>query len=114
MSGLSRPRKNAARAYQALVKFGAAIDDLSIADLLDDDTVFQIGVEPVRIDVLNSITGVQFADAWAQRVQANYGDVPATVIGKEALIANKLATARPQDLVDVQNLRKHEAKSDRS
>lgn len=75
-----------------------------MADLRDPDTVFQIGVEPIRIDVLSSISGVDFDLAWQRRQETKYGDVPVFVIGREDYIANKEASGRPGDLRDIESL----------
>lgn len=98
--------QNAQLVHRSLAEFGAPIDDLSVADLQDSDVVFQVGVAPIRIDILNSISGVTFAQAWPDRVQTCYGETVVQVIGLAALIANKTASARPQDLVDVARLTK--------
>lgn len=95
---------NAESAYRALAEFGAPLDKLGPTDLSKEDVVFQIGVAPLRIDIMTSITGVSFSDAWASRATAVYGDTPAIVIGREQLLANKRATGRLQDLADVESL----------
>ena len=79
----------------------------SARDLADAETVFQIGVAPRRIDIMTSITGVEFAEAWERRSHGNYDDVRFPLIGLHALIKNKLAVGRPQDLIDVEMLRRH-------
>lgn len=71
------------------------------------DVVFQIGVAPRRIDVMTSITGVDFADAWPARTDATSSGVHFPIIGVEALIKNKQALGRPKDLVDLDLLRRH-------
>jgi len=103
---IDRSPDNAAKAYQALAIFGAPLHDLSVQDLADPDIVFQIGVAPVRADILTSITGVDFDEAWPERVQTSYDGIRVSVVGRAALIKNKRATGRPQDLVDVENLEK--------
>ena len=60
---------NARRVWHALASFGAPLDCLILADLVDEDTVFQIGVAPIRIDLLTSISGVTFDEAWPARVR---------------------------------------------
>ena len=97
---------NADRAYRALATFGAPLDDLSVEDLSTADTVFQIGVEPVRIDIITSIDGVDFEEAWPDRVSADYGGQPVSVISRRHLIQNKKAAGRPQDVADVDALEK--------
>jgi hypothetical protein len=98
---------NARRVHAALTAFGAPLAELSVADLAVPDVVFQMGVAPRRIDILTSITGVSFDEAWPGRVAATYGDVRFPVIGIEALLKNKQALGRPRDLVDLELLRRH-------
>mgnify|MGYP003288124970 CR=1 FL=1 len=97
-------QSNAEKVLQALTAFGAPLRDLTIDDLTTKGTVFQIGLPPLRIDVITSIDGVQFAEAWPDRVGTSFAGVPAFVISRHHLIANKKATARLQDLADVQQL----------
>ena len=99
--------ENAERVYRALLAFGAPLAQLDRRDLTSPDTVFQIGVAPRRIDIMTSITDVDFAEAWERRAQGTYQDVPFSLIGIDALIKNKLALGRPKDLLDVELLRRH-------
>ena len=100
---LVRPtRENAERVHYALVQFGAPIDQLAVDDLQSDDLIFQIGVSPIRIDVITAIDGVTFDEAWEGRVSGTLGGVEVNVIGREALIANKRASGRPKDLADLE------------
>ncbi len=99
--------ENAARVLAALRDFGAPLRNLSAEDLARRGTVFQMGVAPVRIDILTEIDGVTFESAWRSRVFARFGDVRTPVIGRAALIRNKLATGRPKDVLDVESLRRH-------
>ncbi len=96
--------ENAERAHAALSAFGAPLDDLTVADLTTPGLVFQIGVAPLRIDVMTRISGVDFAGAWSRRVQASFDDVAAPVLGRQDLLANKRATGRLQDLADIESL----------
>jgi hypothetical protein len=100
-------RENAERVLAALRAFGAPLQDLTAADLAGPDLVFQIGVPPNRIDILTSIDGVSFDEAWPAGVIATYGDQTLRVIGREHLIQNKRASGRPQDLLDVELLLEH-------
>ena len=95
---------NAARAYEALHQFGAPLHDLTRADLSTPGTVFQIGLPPLRIDILTQITGVGFADAWTRREQGIFGDLSVPVIGREDFIRNKRALGRLKDLADAESL----------
>ena len=96
--------KNGERILNALSDFGAPLSDLTAADLSRKETVFQIGLPPLRIDILTDIDGVDFDDAWPDRLQTVFGGVPAFVISRHHLIANKTAAARLQNLADVQGL----------
>lgn len=96
--------ENAQRVLLALSAFGAPLGDLTRNDLSKAGTIFQIGVPPLRIDVITAIDGVDFADAWPDRFEASFGEVPVLVISRHHLIANKKAAARLQDLADVEHL----------
>jgi hypothetical protein len=102
---------NAQKVLQALSDFGAPLNDLTADDLSRKETIFQIGVPPLRIDIITSIDGVEFADAWPARLQTTFGGVPAFVISRHHLITNKQTTARLQDLADVQQLNTTENQS---
>jgi hypothetical protein len=99
--------ENADRVLRALERFGAPLLDLAMEDLQTPDTVFQIGVAPRRIDILTSIEGVDFDEAWAQRVEVEIEGLKIPVIGRSHLIQNKRAAGRPQDLADVARLEEH-------
>lgn len=96
--------KNALRVYRALAAFGAPLHDLRIEELTSDDLIFQIGVAPIRIDVITDISGVRFADAWPNRVGGLLGGASAQFLGRGDLIANKRASGRPKDLADLDRL----------
>ena len=98
--------ENAKRVIEALRAFGAPLHDLTEKDLSTPGLIFQIGVEPIRIDVLTATDGVQFDEAWAERVISKMADQPVTVLSREHLIKNKLAAARTQDLADVEALKR--------
>jgi hypothetical protein len=96
---------NGQRVWEALDKFGAPFGDLTIQDLSSPGIVFQMGLPPNRIDIITAIDGVEFQEAWENRVSSAYGDQPVMVIGIEELIRNKEATGRPQDALDAKTLR---------
>ncbi len=102
---------NSRRVLAALREFGAPLQDLTEADLVKPGTVFQIGVAPLRIDVVTSIDGVEFAEAWGDRVQANYEDQQVPVLSRPHLIQNKEASGRKQDLADLEWLHTHSPES---
>ena len=102
---------NAQRVINALLAFGAPLSDLTAADLSKKETIFQIGLPPIRIDIITNIDGVEFEEAWPDRLETLFGGVPAFVLSRHHLITNKKTAARLQDLADVQQL---EATEDRS
>jgi hypothetical protein len=97
-------QENAVRVLAALRQFGAPLFDLSENDLCAPDTVFQIGLPPSRIDVLTGISGVVFDDAWERRMEIAIGDLRVGTIGRSDFIANKKASGRPKDLLDLELL----------
>jgi len=97
---------NARQVLSALKQFGAPISNISLEDLSQPQTVFQIGVSPCRIDILTSITGVDFDQAWENKIEIRVNDLTVFCIGKQDLIQNKNVLARPQDLADVAALKK--------
>jgi hypothetical protein len=104
---LVRPSpENARRVFAALSRFGAPLTALGIveADLARADVVCQIGQAPRRIDILTSISGIEFEAAWQTKVAAAWRGRTAWFLGLAALLANKRATARPKDLEDVRAL----------
>jgi hypothetical protein len=99
--------ENSKAVFAALAEFGAPIAGMTPADFNDKPTsVFQMGVPPGRVDILQGIAGVSFDEAWQSRVEELLdGQTPAHVISREYLIQNKLAVGRYQDLADVEKLR---------
>lgn len=95
---------NAPRVFAALRAFGAPLQDLTEPDLGRSGLVFQIGVPPNRIDIVTSIDGVEFDEAWPGRAETVYGDQAVPVIGRAELMRNKRASGRPQDLLDLEIL----------
>jgi Nucleotidyltransferase of unknown function (DUF6036) len=95
---------NAVRVIEALAEFGAPVIGLSAADLCDPELVYQIGIEPNRVDLLTSVEGLEFATAWSRCSETTYGGVPIRVLGLDDLIDAKRTSGRPQDLLDVEHL----------
>nr|WP_320132869.1 hypothetical protein [uncultured Holophaga sp.] len=95
---------NAPKVWRALEEFGAPFGDLTLEDLSSSGIVFQMGLPPNRIDLLTSIDGIDFQEAWEHRLTSAYGDQPVAVIGIDDLIRNKRATGRPQDALDAETL----------
>lgn len=98
--------ENASRVWTALMAFGAPVTSLDITDatLAEVDVVVQIGVPPRRIDLLTSVSGLDFATAWDTRLTSAVAHLAVPFLSREALIANKRATGRLKDLADLEAL----------
>jgi hypothetical protein len=112
---VDRSAANARRARAAIIAFlGSEAPNITEEKLIHPRTLIVLGVNPIRIDVLTSIDGVpSFADAWKRKVDGSYGKTPAHYIAIEDLIASKLAAGRPQDLADVDVLKRASKRSRR-
>lgn len=98
--------ENARRVVEALRSFGAPLSDVTLDDFAKPGITFQIGVDPVRIDIITEVHGVTFAAAWSRRLVSVVDGLRVPVISKDDLIANKRATGRLQDLADIEALEK--------
>jgi predicted nucleotidyltransferase len=97
--------ENSQALFRALAQYGAPLGGLSPADFMDG-TVFQIGQPPARVDILQHIDGIRFDEAWENRIEGLVdGEIRTSVISKNDLIQNKLASGREQDILDVKKLR---------
>ena len=101
---VSRAPANTNRIVSALKEFGFETPELSPALFQQPDKVVRMGVPPIRIDILTSITGVQFDECYRRRETVCVGDLQIPVISLPDLKANKLATGRSQDRADVEHL----------
>jgi predicted nucleotidyltransferase len=101
--------QNSVRVVDALAKFGAPLehDGITAQTFTGAQVVYQIGIAPVRIDILTEITGVEFAGAWTKRVDSSFFGVPVHFISLDDLMVNKRALGRDSDLKDM----KHNSKS---
>ncbi len=97
---------NASALVDAYREFGFDLPGLTPELFTAADNVVRIGVEPVRLEVLTSISGVAFADAYPRRVEVVLGDITVPFISYDDLITNKLASGRGKDRVDVEALQK--------
>lgn len=103
--------ENARCVYAALAAFGAPLSafEVSVEDFASYDGVLQLGVPPRRIDIINRADGITFAEAIADGQTFDVEGCPIPVIGRNALIKNKRAAARSQDMADVEALEGHQA-----
>lgn len=101
--------KNARKAFTALAQFGAPLQGLTAADFAQPGPFFRMGRAPVGVDILTEIPGVDFDAAWNRRVEGVIdptSELKANFISADDLIAAKLAVGRPQDIADVDAIRK--------
>lgn len=101
---IDRSRDNAQRIVEAIEKFGFGELNLSIDDFLQENQVIQLGISPVRIDLLTFLSGVSFQEAWATREQGEINGLKVSFISKEMLKRNKAASGRSQDMADLEQL----------
>jgi hypothetical protein len=97
---------NARRVLSALAHFGAPLGDITDQDFTAQGRVVQIGVAPFRIDLLTSIDGVTFEEAWRDHVKVDVEGINVPVISRDHLLVNKRATGRMKDRADVRRLEK--------
>jgi hypothetical protein len=101
--------ENAEAIYTALTKFGAPLEGLRSKDFMERGTFFRMGREPVAIDILPEIPGVDFDRAWERRIEGvidTESGLKAYFISSDDLVSAKLAAGRPQDIADVAAIRK--------
>ena len=97
---------NAKNIVKALNDFGFSTLNLTAEDFKTEGTIIQLGFEPVRIDILTSISGISFSQIWKNKVTGIYGSEQVYFIGKDDLITTKLKANRDQDKADIKNLKK--------
>jgi len=97
-------QENGGRILRALAEFGFGSLELTVDDFAVPDRVVQLGVPPVRVDIVTSITGVTWDEAEASCIAGRFGDVPVWYLGKEAFLRNKRALGRKKDLADAEAL----------
>ena len=96
--------KTAPRIMLALKNFGAPVGEVNESDFANPSIIFQIGVPPGRIDIITTVSGLEFDSAWENRVALTIEEVSFPVLGFDDLIANKRASGRPKDIVDLEAL----------
>lgn len=101
---IERSEDNAARVEKVLRDFGFGQTGFQAKDFLEPESVVQLGRPPHRIDLLTTISGVSFPEAWANRVSGLLDGIPVSFLGRDDLLKNKRASGRPQDLADLSHL----------
>ena len=96
--------QNAHRILAALKEFGFESVGLTGADFDKSDRVVQLGVPPVRVDIVTSLTGISWEEAYSGKVEGKYANIPVFYIGREQFILNKRTLGRKKDLADLEAL----------
>jgi hypothetical protein len=94
---VDRSGPNAQAVFKALARFGAPLKGLLAADFTEPQVFYQIGMEPVRIDVMTSVSGLDFGTAWERRLIVDFDGEPAGVLSREDLLLSKKAAGRPRN-----------------
>jgi hypothetical protein len=100
---------NGRAVYSALTEFGAPLEGIHAEEFIERGTFFRFGHEPQTIDILADLPGIDFEAAWERRVEVIVDEssgLKACFIGRDDLIASKLAAGRPQDVADAEAIRK--------
>jgi hypothetical protein len=102
--------ENAEKVWRALARFPAPLSSLTKKDLATHDIVFRMGLPPSQVDIITSVSGLQFEDAWPHRIVHEVHGVRVNVIGVEDQIKNKRSTGRPKDVLDADWLERHKTR----
>lgn len=97
--------ENAQKVYEALKKFGAPLKGISIEDFLNKNLVYQIGVEPVRIDIIMGLSNIDFSFVWKHRKVVDFEGLKINIIGVNELIQTKKDSKRDTDKRDIEALK---------
>lgn len=100
--------ENAKKVYKVLKEFGAPLTNIKEDDFANPDLFYIMGVPPNQIDILMSIPGINFSEAWKNKKVFKVSGIEVNYLSKEDLIKAKIAAGRPKDLIDVENLKKSE------
>ncbi len=107
---ISTDALNAEAVYKSLREFGVPLENLTAKDFSEDGYFFQMGIPPMRVDILMGIPGAKFEECWQRRNDVDFDGLPVSFISKKDLIAAKQAAGRPQDLIDADSLSKRDTK----
>jgi hypothetical protein len=99
--------ENGDAVFRALKGFGAPLMNLAPRDFAEEGYFYSMGIPPARVDVMMSVAGLSFAEAWARREETVFNGVTIPVISRDDLITIKRAAGRARDLLDLQALEEH-------
>jgi predicted nucleotidyltransferase len=97
---ISTDTTNATSVYKALKSFGAPLVGLTEADFSEEGYFYQMGVPPMRVDILMGVPGGDFESAWQNRNEVDFDGLTVYFISRQDLIAIKKTSGRQQDLID--------------
>jgi len=100
--------ENANSVYLALKEFGAPLANLAADDFTHPDYFYQMGIAPLRVDIMMSIPGVEFEEAWKNREAVELDNLKIPFISRLDLMRAKEASGRPQDKIDIERLKEAE------
>jgi len=103
---IGQSRENPKKILKCIKDFGFRDLDLTEKDFLEQEQIIQLGIAPLRIDILTSIKGMNFNKLWENRIIGRYGDIEVNFISKKDLIECKQRSGRKQDLADIEKLKK--------
>ena len=98
--------KNAEKIYGALKEFGAPLKDVKIENFTNKNMIYQIGVAPIRVDILSGLGKIKFENAWKRRKKVAYAGASMNIISLQDLISSKATSARNGDIRDAERLKK--------
>jgi len=102
---IDKDEKNIEKVLLSLDEFGVPFE-IEKDDLKKDNSIIQIGIAPIRIDIITDIDGVDFNEAYKRRVEHDFGELKATVLNIDDILKNKIASNRAKDKIDVIELKK--------
>jgi len=105
---IATDQDNANGVYSALKEFGAPLENLTADDFAHEGYFYQMGRVPLRVDIMMSIPGVEFDEAWENREVIELNDLKIYFISRSDLIRAKEASGRPQDKIDIKKLKEAE------
>jgi len=105
---IATDQDNAKAVYSALKEFGAPLENLTSDDFTHGDYFYQMGMPPLRVDIMMSIPGIRFDEAWENREVFELDDFKILFISRSDLIRSKAAGRRPQDIIDLDKLKEAE------
>jgi predicted nucleotidyltransferase len=103
---VDRSAANAQALFEALARFGAPLKGLMPTDFTEPEVFYQIGIEPVRIDILTSVSGLEFESTWERRLIVDFDGERVGVLAREDLLLSKRAAGRPRDRKHVRSVQK--------